>query len=50
MTQIKPHTEYPLVEEAEADGIAFAFYGPSEPAVRYPFKFPPIKPNEIRIK
>jgi hypothetical protein len=49
MAQLQ-HPNYPLVARNEADAIALSFEGPDKAAVEYPFKFPQLQPNEIRIK
>jgi len=43
------HPTYKFVEEKEADAIAWAFVD-KENMKRIPFKFPELKPNEIRAK
>jgi D-arabinose 1-dehydrogenase-like Zn-dependent alcohol dehydrogenase len=47
---MKQHEQYPLVAESEAEGVAWAFQGPNQEAVKYPFKFPALRADEIRIK
>lgn len=47
---MKQHANYPLVEESQAEGVAWAFQGPNQEPERYPFKFPALGADEIRIK
>jgi hypothetical protein len=43
-------SNYTFVEESEADGFAWVFNNPKSEAVKKAFKFPPLKPSEVRIK
>lgn len=43
------HPTYKIVDESQADAIAWAFVD-KENMKRLPFKFPPIKPHEARAK
>lgn len=47
MAEKYEHDLYKHCEEKDADAIAWAFVSP-EKMVRFPFKFPPLAPNEIR--
>ena len=43
------HMLYKHCDEKEADAVAWAFVN-KEKMVKFPFKFPPIAPNEVRAK
>ncbi|CAD8085681.1 unnamed protein product [Paramecium sonneborni] len=46
----KEHSLYKLVSKDQAEAFAWSFEGPNTEAVLYPFQFPPIRADEVRIQ